>query len=222
MPRDRKLVRLLALAAIALAVMAPFVGSPYMAAHASIDVTELARVVAKEEDHVTALELAQWIKDRRTGLRVLDIREPDAYAVYHIPTAERLPLDSLVVTPFRIDETLVLYSDGGAHAAQGWTFLRALGYRRVFFLRGGLNEWLEMVISPTLSESATAPERTQMENVSVLSRYFGGTPKWTGSGALGSAVPLPSTRFDPSPRDRGGDSSGTGKAIIARMRKRGC
>ena len=211
MPTERSVVRLLAISAAALAVVAPFVGSPYAAQHASIDVTELARVVAREEDHVTAVELAQWIKERRPDLRVIDVRDADAFATYHIPTAARLSLDSLVETPFRPSDTIVLYSDGGAHAAQGWTFLRALGYRRVFFLRGGLNEWLEMVISPTLPEHPSESQRAEVENVAALSRYFAGTPKFSVTARLEHAVPT-TVR----------DSASTSAAIIARMRKRGC
>jgi 3-mercaptopyruvate sulfurtransferase SseA len=46
----------------------------------------------------------------------------------------------------------VLVSDGGAHAAQGWVFLRALGIAHVYFLRGGLGEWLDDVMNPADAE----------------------------------------------------------------------
>jgi len=218
-PVEGRLVKSLAIAAIALALLAPFAGSPYAAQHASIDVTDLAGVVAREEDHVTALELATWIKERHAGLRVIDVRDAAAFAEYHIPTAELLALDTLVRTSFLPSETIVLYSDGGAHAAQGWTFLRALGYRRVFFLRGGLNEWLEMVISPTLPEAPRSSERARFDSIAALSRYFGGVPKRVATDSTSAVVPLPSTRFDPQ-QDRRETSSSS--SIIARMRKRGC
>ena len=171
-----RVTRWLAVVALALAVLAPIAGSPYVAHHASIDVAALARTVAREEDHVTALELAQWIKERRRGLRVLDVRSMEEYNTYHLPTAEHLDLDSLTSAPFRADETLVLYSEGGAHAAQAWVFLRALGYAKVFFLRGGLYEWLEQVMNPTRADT-TAAARDSFAHASVLSRYFGGQPR---------------------------------------------
>lgn len=169
-------MRWLAGVALGLAVLAPFAGSPYRARNASIDVASLAHTVAREEDHVTALELAQWIKERRPGLRVLDVRTPEEYESYHVPTAEHLSLDSLTRTPFRPDETLVLYSEGGAHAAQAWVFLRALGYRKVFFLRGGLYEWIEQVMNPTLADTTVAA-RAAFARAAVVSRYFGGVPR---------------------------------------------
>jgi len=201
--RERWVTRGLAAMALMLGVLAPLVGSPYKANHATIDVTALARTVAREEDHVTALELAQWIKDRRPGLRVLDVRSREEYERYHLPTAERLALDSLATVPFHADDTLVLYSEGGAHAAQAWVFLRALGYHHVYFLRGGLYEWLEQVMNPTLADT-TAAGHDAFARAAVLSRYFGGVPRsdirtapadesiaLPGAPRAGFAVPLP-------------------------------
>ena len=124
---------------------------------------------------MTALELAQWIKDRRPGLRVVDVRSVAEYAAYH-RRAERVSLDSLANMAFSDDETIVLYSEGGAHAAQAWVFLRALGYKKVFFLRGGVYEWLDQVMSPRLSDTTPAG-RDAFARAGALSRYFGGVPR---------------------------------------------
>jgi rhodanese-related sulfurtransferase len=217
--RERWITRGLACAALTLGLLAPLAGSPYKANHAAIDVAALARSVAREEDHVTALELAQWIKDRRPGLRVLDVRSAEDYDRYHLPTAERLALDSLATTPFHVDDTLVLYSEGGAHAAQAWVFLRALGYRNVYFLRGGLYEWLEQVMNPTLADTTPAG-RDAFSRAALLSRYFGGVPRsdvrtrpaddsiaLPGAPRAASAVPLPAR---------------TTAASIDAVRRRGC
>lgn len=132
------------------------------------DVVRLAAAVAHEEDHVTALELAQWIRDHKAGLRILDLRSAEEFGTYHLPRAERMPIESLVATKFGPNETLVLISDGGAHAAQGWVLLQSLGYRKVYFLRGGVGEWIDQVMSPA--------------KPSELTRYFGGMPR-TGPAA---------------------------------------
>jgi rhodanese-related sulfurtransferase len=213
-----RLARWLGGAALGLALLAPFAGSPYTARHGSIDVSSLARMVAREEDHVTALELAQWIKDRRPRLRIIDVRSPEEFAAYHVPRAERLDMDSLAFAAFRKDETIVLYSEGGAHAAQAWVFLRALGYDKVFFLRG-VYEWLEQVMNPSLADTTPAA-RAAFDRAAVLSRYFGGVPRSDlrppprddaiaipGVDSLRhSAVPLPAT---------------TTEALL-QVRRRGC
>lgn len=187
--------RALAGAAGLAGALAALVGSPYRArpearAHGaasldsqgrgearSIDVAALAREVSDEADHVSAVELAAWLRERRPGLRVLDVRSASEFAAYHLPTAEHLPLDQLSATRFAPDETIVLYSEAGVHGAQAWVFLRALGHRRVYFLRRGLHEWLDDVMSPTLAADASPEARARFERVEELSRWFGGLPR---------------------------------------------
>ena len=152
-----------------------------------------------EDDHVTALELAQWIRERKAGLRVLDVRSDSEFAAYHIPSAERVPLTALASLAPQDDETIVLYSEGGAHAAQGWVLLRSAGHRHVFFLRGELLDWMEDVMSPVL------PADTSRARVAALSRYFGGVPRV-------GAAPLPAT----------GATAATAATAVARIRRRGC
>lgn len=203
--------RRLAIAAGALGLLAPFAGSPYAARHGRIDVDALARAVEREDDHVTAVELARWIRERRAGLRVVDVRTAPDFDEYHLPGAERIPLAALSKTPFRRDETIVLYSDGGAHAAQGWVLLRALGLTRVFFLRGGLSEWLDDVMNPVLAADAAPAERARFDSVAEVSRYFGGVPR---KGETGDGRP-----------ETGGRPEGASKlraAVLQRVRKRGC
>jgi 3-mercaptopyruvate sulfurtransferase SseA len=124
--------RLLAALALLLGLAAAFAGAPR-----SIDVDALAKEVAREEDHVSAAELAQWIKERKPGLRVINVGQASA----RLPLEETIPLESLSKTQFAKNDTIVLVSEGGAHAAQAWVFLRALGHRNVYFLRGGVAEW---------------------------------------------------------------------------------
>lgn len=168
--------RVLAAIAVVLAAGAWVAGRPSAVPPGQIDVDRLASMIAREEDHVTAVELGQWLRDGKAGLRVIDVRSPADFDEYHIPHAENVPLPSIGKTPFRADETLVLYSDGGAHAAQAWVMLRSLGFTNVYFLRGGLGEWLDDVMSPMLPSDATPAERDAFRPIADLSVYFGGKP----------------------------------------------
>jgi rhodanese-related sulfurtransferase len=140
--------RWLAGSALLAGALAPFVGNPLRGRRASIDVEQLAGLVAREEDHVSAVQLAAWLKEGRPGLRVVDVRSASEFAAFHIPGAESVPLESLAKARFAASDTIVLYSEAGVHGAQAWVFLRALGHRQVFFLRRGLHEWLEDVLGP--------------------------------------------------------------------------
>jgi rhodanese-related sulfurtransferase len=173
-------MKYLAAVALLLGALAVVAGSSKRGASA-LDVAALARTVETEEDHVTAIELARWIRDRKPDLRVIDVRDSAEFEEYHVPTAERMSLDRIANRPFKQNETIVLYSGGGAHAAQGWVFLKALGYQTVYFLRGGVSEWLDEVMNPRFPAKASATDREQMDSVAALSKYFGGVPRESDS-----------------------------------------
>lgn len=199
--------RRLAVLAAFLASAALLAGSPYPRV---ADVDTLARMVEAEEDHVSALELAAWIRDRKSGLRVIDVRDADAFADYAIPRAENVPVDELVRLPFRRNETVVLYSEGGAHAAQAWVLLRARGVRNVYQLKGGLYAWVDEVMNASVPSNAS-PEtiRRFQEEVAPLARYFGGLPR------VGGPVD------DPAALEVPGGVQRTGSAV-RELRRRGC
>lgn len=177
--------RWLAGAAALAGALAPFAGSPYrarssaatLAGSPSVDVAALAGAVARQEDHISALELAAWLRAGRPGLRVLDVRSAAEFRAYHIPGAEHVPLERVATLPFSSETTLVLYSETGVHAAQAWVFLRALGHGRVVFLRNGLHEWLDDVMSPTLAADAPPEAIVKFAATAELSRWFGGSPR---------------------------------------------
>lgn len=205
----QRIVSALAVTAVGLGALAIVAGSPTRRA-STVDVATLATMVEHEDDHVTAIELAQWIRDRKPNLRVIDVRDSADFDSYHIPTAERVSLDRLVTTRFAPSETVVLYSGGGAHAAQGWVFLRALGNRRVYFLRGGVDEWLDEVINPRFPRNATPAERAEIDSISALSRYFGGVPRVSDSLNIGNV------------RDHKTAGAQSWRETVAKVRGRGC
>lgn len=203
----------LALAAFVLGLVA--VGAqPTRGSSVRVDAADLARIVASEVDHVTALDLADWIIQGRSDYRLIDLRSPQAYADYHVPTAENVPMAALLDRQLGRDERIVLYSDGGIHAAQAWFLLRASGYPGVYTLFGGLDEWKDQILFPTLSSNPTSEEKARFARVSAISAHFGGTPQTADSAApLNRSLPMPQVAAPAPP---------AGAKPAARKRKEGC
>jgi len=141
--------RLLACAAALLGVAALFAGSPYRARHAVAE--------------VSPVELAEWIHDRKPELRVIDPRPAAEFDDYHLPRAENVSPSSAAFKP---TETIVLVAGDG----QGID-------HQVYVLRGGVRGWIDEVMSPTITESASPAERAAYQRASIVSRYFGGVPR---------------------------------------------
>jgi rhodanese-related sulfurtransferase len=206
----------LAAAALTLGVLALIAGEPSRGVSGRVDVGELARAVEQETDHVSAVELARMIRARTPSLRMIDLRSAEEFGEYQIPGAERMSLTELTQRPFDRSETIVLYSEGGTHAAQGWFLLRARGLERVYFLRGGVFEWVDEIMEARIAPDASASEREAFREVAELSRYFGGQPSISDRPrSVLDEIALPRTTAPAA-----GASAGT--EAVRRLRRRGC
>ncbi|HUL80395.1 MAG TPA: rhodanese-like domain-containing protein, partial [Vicinamibacteria bacterium] len=116
-------------------------------------------------------------------------------------------------------DKVVLYGDGGIHAAQAWMVLKGKGYTSVYTLLEGLDAWKESVLFPVLPASATPEQQAQFERAAQLARFFGGQPRAAAAGAP-PPVALPAA---PSlPAVAAPALSGGGAAPPPRKKKEGC
>ena len=195
--------RRLAAAALALGALA-MAGRPEPGHRVTIDTQQLATIVAGEVDHVTPAELADWIIRGAGNYRLVDLRDAASFARYHIPTAENVPLAELPDYGLARNERIVLYSDGGIHAAQAWMLLAAQGYHGATTLLGGLDAWQDEVLFPA-APANPAPREASFERAVQVARFFGGQPRATaaspvaGAGSLmAPALPQPAAPPPPS------------------------
>jgi rhodanese-related sulfurtransferase len=139
----------------------------------------IAREIAAERDHVEATQLAEWIRDDRPRLRVIDVRDDLSPDDYVIPGAEQVPLAMLHRLAIDPGDQVVLYSDGGAHAAQAWVLLRTQGHRNVAVLHDGLAAWEDDILSPLPPLNDDPADVARWEKAKELSAWFGGMPRTT-------------------------------------------
>ena len=166
------------LGALALALGALAVFADVAPGHTvRVDARELLTEVARAEDHVTPAELAAWIIEGRNDYRLVDVRNEKAFAEYHIPTAENVPLATVTDGTLGRTDKIVLYGDGGIHAAQAWMVLKGRGFQRVYTLLEGLDAWKDDVLFPVVPQSPTAEQQAQFERAAQVAKFFGGQPR---------------------------------------------
>jgi rhodanese-related sulfurtransferase len=176
-----------ALALGALAVFANVTPGPIVTLHAR----ELLTSVERREDHVTPQELAAWIIEGRSDYRLVDTREEKAFAEYHIPTAENLPLATVADGTLSRADKIVLYGDGAVHAAQAWMVLRGLGYPRVYTLVEGLDAWKDEVLFPVMPQSPDPEQQARFARAVEMAKYFGGQPRAAATTGADAPLALP-------------------------------
>lgn len=184
---------------------------------------QLASEIAAERDHISAPQVAERLMAGDATLRLFDLRSTAEFEQMHIPTAEHASIETLLRDPLPRHATIVLYSEGGAHAAQAWMLLRMRGYQRVFVLREGLYEWIARVIEPRLAADATPGERTAFDEATRYSRFFGGLPR---TGVPRAEVPVgywthPSSEPESCAVPNSASAAST-RAAVAGVRRRGC
>jgi rhodanese-related sulfurtransferase len=117
---------------------------------------ELAESINNRSDHITAEQLGQLIIDKDPDYQIVDIRDKTEYDKFHIQTAINIPLKILFkkdnIEFIDPEKLVVLYSNGGTHAAQAWVLLQEMGYTNTTVLLGGLNYWVDVYSNPTPPE----------------------------------------------------------------------
>jgi len=94
------------------------------------------------EDEIAVVELAAMLK-RGDKFTLVDVREPDEWAICRIPGATLLPLSAL---PQRFrelpkDARIVLHCKGGKRSMKALQFLRQQGYADLKSVKGGIDAW---------------------------------------------------------------------------------
>ncbi len=103
-----------------------------------------------EKDHLAATTLADWLMEGKKDLVLVDLRPRNEFDEYNLPGAVNIPLNelSMKLAPFKNRGTIVLYSNGMVHPAQGRDSLVRQGYDNVVFLTDGLTGFMEEIVKP--------------------------------------------------------------------------
>lgn len=166
----------------------------------------LAEAINNESDHLAAEELAKWLIDKKPDLLVVDMRSVEEFAQYHIPGAVNIPFNKLfepeAQEALSDDKTIVLYSNGGTHAAQAWVLLKQMGIES-YVLLGGLNYWTEAILNPKApNELAADSEILKYQFQKSASGYFAPGGAIAAPADSTTAPTKPKVQIDPKQKKK--------------------
>jgi rhodanese-related sulfurtransferase len=194
---------LLLLSAVGLAVArpAPPTGSEGLSKGAAV-----LQTIQAKQDHVDAPELAKWLVGGRKDFTLIDLRQPWEFDDYHIPGAINVPMDHLTgplgKATLPQDKRIILYSSGGAHAAQAWVLLAQSGYDAKTLL-DGLQGWWRDVMTPTCLETTEDASGSQEYKArKAMREFFLGRPTDGAKAAEPSPVVTPTAPAAGTPASR--------------------
>jgi rhodanese-related sulfurtransferase len=125
-----------------------------------VSALQIAHEINERVDHISSEQLGHLIIDKDPDLLLIDLRSEEEYQKFHIPMAVNYPLEQFfqpnAIQSLDTEKLLVLYTNGGTHAAQAWVLLRQMGITNATVLLGGLNYWVNVYSNPDPPEGVYA------------------------------------------------------------------
>lgn len=192
--RSRQLI--VAFAVIGL--IAAVAGNPYEGFQPKVKTEDLGKLVATGAPQLSPVDLAERLILQRDVPRIVDLRAPAAFARYHVPGAENVPLAEVMKHDWPRADPVLLYADSSANAEEGWLLLKARKVAHAYTLTGGLDGWNEQVLFPKVGEGSVETAQVQARRAEVA-RHFGGTPRGGTDGVGAAPLPMPMPAAPPAP-----------------------
>ena len=97
-------------------------------------------------DDITVEELKAMC-DRKEDFLLVDVRNPDEFAICQIPGSHKLPMPELMqrLDELPKDKLIVLHCHHGGRSTRALQMLRTKGYSKIKNLDGGINAWAERI-----------------------------------------------------------------------------
>ena len=107
-----------------------------------------ADLIADAKTRITEVspEEVQALRTAGADFALLDVREPNEWAMGHVPGAALMPrgvLESSVEARVPRERRVVLYCASGNRSALAADVLQQMGYRDVRSMRGGIKGWAD-------------------------------------------------------------------------------
>ncbi len=179
----------LALVALILGFVAMFLNDPLKATIVKVDASELALKIQDKSSNVTVEQLANWLIQKNADFTLIDLRSEKLFNEYNIPTSINMKINDILSLQSPKNTKILIYSDDNLQAAQAWFLLKSKRFSAVYLLKGGLNEWTNKILFPSLSENASPDEKANFAKISEISKYFGGSPRMLIGGAVQTEMP---------------------------------
>jgi adenylyltransferase/sulfurtransferase len=98
-------------------------------------------------DEVTVQDMKRALDDPKSGIKVIDVREPDEYEIAHVEGAQLLPLGQLQARFTELDpnQQYYLHCHHGGRSMRALQFLRQQGFKYLKNVKGGISAWSDEI-----------------------------------------------------------------------------
>lgn len=140
----------------------------------------LFKGIADQARYVSVDHVAERLINEDPSIMLIDIRTPDQSLAYSLPGAVSIPLDEIMLPDWTdyLNQTamdVVLYSNGDVYAEQAWIICTRMGYKNLYVMSGGLNQWFADIMQPVAPAATSPSEAFDLYDFRRAARiHFGG------------------------------------------------
>lgn len=104
-------------------------------------------VPAMHPDEVSVQDMKRALEDPKSGIKVIDVREPDEYQIAHVNGVPLIPLGTLPQRFTELDPNQALYvhCKSGMRSLKAVQFLKEQGFKYAKSVKGGILAWADEV-----------------------------------------------------------------------------
>jgi adenylyltransferase/sulfurtransferase len=98
---------------------------------------------AMHPDEVSVQEMKRVLENPSLGIQVLDVREPDEYAIAHVDGVPLVPMSELAqrFSKLNPEQTYYIHCHAGGRSMRAVQFLRQQGFKSLKSVKGGISAW---------------------------------------------------------------------------------
>ena len=106
-----------------------------------------ADIPTMHPDEVSVLDMKRALEDPKSGIKVIDVREPDEYQIAHVTGVPLIPLGTLPQRFTELDpnQTLYVHCKSGLRSLKAVQFLKEQGFKYAKSVKGGILAWADEV-----------------------------------------------------------------------------
>jgi rhodanese-related sulfurtransferase len=110
--------------------------------------------VLDPEIFLTADQVARSLAAEDNSIQLIDLRSREEFRAFNIPGSVNVPYNEFLNSDPHIllkngKTKNILYSNGDLYSNYALTIARGLNYRNTYVMKGGLNEWFNIVMNST-------------------------------------------------------------------------
>lgn len=123
-----------------------------------------------EKSWFTVDQVARFVATEDTSVQLIDLRSPEEFSSLNIPGSVNIPYDRFIeIAPGTVsggsNMKNILYSNGDFDSNNAFVIARGLKIKNVYVMKGGLNEWFNIVMNSRFSgDRISARENALFEN----------------------------------------------------------